>query len=213
MASTANVERAFESFQTATRDIRDRFNAAIPPNSPYSTSCPPIHDDGKCLLVNLLQYQWAVFCRELLEHSISGNGPTLNGTVLQPVTLPDKGQTHDGYLRSTASRIGKDFSDLGYPIWHNPDFVILVAKELEPTNLEALALGVIASPSLRELNVVRNFIIHGPERKVNYEKVLDGYGLRDVSPAELLVHQTPLGTIVFEDWLDKIVQASRSAAG
>ena len=213
MASTANVERAFGSFQTATQDIRQRFNAAIPPFSPYSTSCPPIHDEGKCLLVNVLQNQWAVFCRELLEHSIAGNGPTLGGTELQPIILPDEGQDHDGYLKSIANRIGKEsFNNKGFPIWHQPDFVIRVAKELQPSNHDVLVLGMSASPILRRLNVLRNFIIHGPDRKVDYEKLLNEYGLRDVSPAEFLAHRTPSGTNLFEDWLEEIVQASRSAA-
>ena len=213
MASSANLERAFETFQTATQDIRDRFNVAIPGFSPYSTSCPPTHDDGKCLLVVLLQNQWAAFCRDLLEHSISGNGPTLGGTALQPITLPDETQDHDGYLKSTANRVGRElFNNLGFPIWHSPEFVIRVAQELQPSNYDVLVLGISAAASLRKLNILRNIIIHGPDRKMEYERLLSEYGRRNVSPAAFLAHQTPSGTNVFEDWLDEIVQASRSAA-
>ena len=213
MASSANVELAFETFRTATQDIRERFNAAIPPTSPYSISCPPTHDDGKCLLVVMLQNQWAVFCRDLLEHSISGNGPTLGGTALPPITLPDEEQDHDGYLKKTANRIGKEyFRNQGFPIWHHPEFVIRVARELQPSNLQGLVLGISASGSLRKLNTLRNFIIHGPDRRGEYELLLNEYGQRDVSPAKFLAHQTSSGSNLFEDWLDEIVQASRSAA-
>ena len=214
MASTANVQRAFETLQSATLDIRVRFNAAIPPFSPYSTSCPPTHDDGRCLLVMALQNQWAAFCRDLLEHSISGNGPTLGGTTLQPITLPDEGQDHDGYLKSTANRIAREkYNNQRIPIWHNPEFVIRVAQELQPSNLQVLVLGISASPSLRNLNTLRNFIVHGPDRRVEYDSLLNAYGMRDASPAEFLAHQTSSDTNLFEDWLDEIVQASRSAAG
>ena len=214
MASSANLERAFETFQAATQDIRERFNVAIPPTSPYSTSCPPTHDDGKCLLVVSLQNQWAAFCRDLLEHSISGNGPTLGGTALHPITLPDEAPDHDRYLRSTANRIGREsFNNQGFPIWHNPEFVIRVAKELQPSNHEVLVLGISASASLRSLNILRNFIIHEGERRVDYEKLLNEYGKRDISPAAFLTHQTSSDTNLFEDWLDEILLASRSAAG
>ena len=213
MASSANLARAFETFQTAIQDIRKRFNVEIPSTSPYSISCPPVHDDGKCLLVVTLQNQWAAFCRDLLKHSISGNGPTLGGTALHPITLPDEAQDHDGYLRSTANRIGRDlFNNLGLPIWHNPEFVISVARELQPSNHDALALGISSSASLRDLNILRNFIIHGGDRKVEYEKLLNEYGKPGVSPAAFLAHQTSSGTNLFEDWLDEIVLASRSAA-
>ena len=213
MASSANLERAFQTFQTATQDIRERFNAAIPPTSPYSTSCPPTHDDGKCLLVVMLQNQWATFCRDLLEHSISGNGPTLGGTALHPITLPDEAQNHDGYLRSTANRVSREgFNNQGSPIWHNPEFVIRVAKELQPSNHDVLVLGISASASLRRMNTVRNIIIHGGERRVEYERLLNEYGKRDISPAAFLAHQTPSGAKLFEDWLDDILRAGRSAA-
>ena len=214
MATSANLARAFEIFQAATQEIRERFNVAIPPTSPYSTSCPPTHDDGKCLLVVLLQNQWAAFCRDLLEHSISGNGPTLGGTALHPITLPDEVLDHDGYLRSTANRIGREsFTNAGFPIWHNPEFVIRVAKELQPSNHDVLVLGISASASLRSLNILRNFIIHGGERRVEYEKLLNEYGKRDISPAAFLTHQTSSDTNLFENWLDEILLVSRSAAG
>lgn len=213
MASSGNIQRAVDALQAAIQDIRARFNAAIPSLTPYSTSCPPTHDDGKCFLVVLLQNYWAAFCRELLEHSISGNGPTLGGTVLQPITLPDADQNHGGYLKSTANRIGKDaYNNQGYPIWHNPDFVIDVTKELQPSNQDVLVLGLSAWPSLRELNTLRNFIVHGDERKVDYRKLLNHYGQRDVSPAVFLAHQTLTGASLFEVWLDDIVNASRKAA-
>ena len=213
MASSANLGRAFETFQAAIQDIRGRFNVEIPPTSPYSISCPPVHDDGKCLLVVTLQNQWAAFCRDLLKHSISGNGPTLGGTALHPINLPDEAQDHDGYLKSTANRIGKElFNNHGFPIWHNPEFVIRVARELQPSNHDALALGISSSASLRNLNILRNFIIHGGDRKVEYEKLLNEYGKSGVSPAAFLAHETSSGTNLFEDWLNEIILASRSAA-
>ena len=214
MASSANLQQAFAIFEAATQDIRERFNAAIPSVSPYSATCPPVHDDGKCLLVVLLQNQWAAFCRDLLEHSIAGNGPTLGGTSLQPISLPDGAQDHAAYLNSTANRIGKElFRNEGFPIWHNPTFVIRVARELQPPNHEVLVLGISSPRSIRNLNILRNFIVHGDDRKEQYRKLLNEYGRRDTSPASFLAHQTPLGTNLLEDWLEEIVQASRHAAG
>ena len=213
MAPSTNVEQAFDAFKTATQFIRERFNTVVPSIPPYSTSCPPVHDDGKCLLVVWLQNEWADFCRQLLAHSISGNGPTLGGAALEPITLPDEDQDHDGYLKSIANQIGKDlFNNQGFPIWHNPDFVIRVVNELRPSNHETLALGLGASPSLRRLNIVRNFIIHGESRRIDYEKIVNEYGQRDASPATFLAHRTASGTNLFEEWLDEIVDASRSAA-
>lgn len=213
MAATANVEQAFKAFLNATSDIRTRFNAAIPTISPFSTSCPPTHDDGRCFLVIELQNQWSVFCRDLLEHSISGNGPTLSGNSLPPITLPDEEQDHDGYLRKIANRIGKEYyRNQGFPIWHRPEFVIRVARELQPSNQEVLTLGLGASPSVNRLNIVRNFIVHGEDRKVDYEKIVNEYGQRNASPAAFLAHHTSSGANLFSEWLDEIVDASKSAA-
>ena len=214
MASSANLQQAFDTLQAGTQDIRERFNAAIPSVSPYSVTCPPVHDDGKCLLVVLLQNQWAAFCRDLLEHSIAGNGPTLGGTSLQPINLPDGAQDHAKYLNSTANRIGKElFSNEGFPIWHKPEFVTRVAEELQPANHEVLVLGISSPPSIRNLNILRNFIVHGDDRRERYKRLLNEYGRRDTCPASFLAHQTPSGTSLFEDWLEEIVQASRHAAG
>ncbi len=213
MASSANLKQAFEVFQNATKDIRERFNVPIPSGAPYSSTCPPVHDDGKCLLIVLLQNQWAAFCRDLLEHSISGNGSTLGGTTLQPITLPDEEQDHSKYLRSTANRIGKElFNNQGFPIWHNPEFVIHLTEELKPSNHDVLVLSMGSPVSLRSLNVLRNFIIHGNDRMMECERLLNEYGRRDGSPAAFLAHQTQSGTILFEQWLNEIVQASRNAA-
>lgn len=201
------------AFQTATLDIQERFNAAIPPFSPFSTSCPPAHDDGKCFLAVVLQNLWAVFCRDLLEHSISGNGPTLSGTELPAITLPEEERDHDGYLKKTANRIGKEYyRNQGFPIWHHPEFVIRVARELQPSNLQVLELGIGASASLRKLNTLRNYIVHGPDRRGEYQVLLNEYGQGSVSPAVFLAHQTSSGAKLFEVWIDEIVQASRSAA-
>lgn len=213
MTSSANLEQAFCILQAAIQDIRTRFNVAIPPTQPYSSTCPPVHNDGKCLLVMLLQNQWAAFCRDILEHSISGNGPTLGGNAIQPVILPDDTPDHGKYLQSTANRIAREsFSNLGFPIWHNPEFVIRVTQELQPSNRETLELGISSPVSLRNLNTIRNYIVHGDDRLEEYERLLDQHGKRGVSPAEFLTHETPRGTQLFEDWLDEIVLAGKSAA-
>lgn len=211
MVTIRTVQNAYERFVSIANDFRKRFLTPLPDVDPYSMTCPPVHDDSKEFLVILLQNEWGTFCQDLLELSIHGNGPTLAGTVLTPITIPDDISSIDSYFKKMRTKIAQEMPNpLQYPVWHNPDYVIRLSGELKPQNHETILTGLGSSIEAKNINVVRNYIVHGA--KPDYERLLNRLGARGSSVSTLLsLRVTPTSTI-FEDWVEDLVTAAKNAA-
>ena len=213
MVTATSILASYERFEASTAALRERFNAPLPDVEPCSTSCPPVHDECQAMLVVLLQNTWAVFCKELLRLSIEGLGPTLNGTALTPVTLPPEVVSFDSHFRLASNETSREMpGDAKYPVWHNPEYVIRVSTKINPMNHDAIRAGLGGSMEAKNLNVVRNHLIHGTSGK-DYEDLLNRMGARGFSVPQFLAYQ-PDGMIpVFESWIDDLVAAAQNAAG
>ena len=212
MVTATSILASYERFEASTADLRERFNAPLPEVEPCSTSCPPVHDECQAMLVVLLQNKWAEFCKELLRLSIEGLGPTLNGTALMPITLPPEVISFDKHFKNAYDETSKEMpGDSIHPVWHNPEYVIRVSTKMNPTNHDAIRAGLGGSMETKNLNVVRNYLIHGTNGK-DYERLLNRVGARGFSVPQFLAYQ-PVGMIpIFESWIDDLVAAAQNAA-
>lgn len=212
MVTETSILASYERFVARTDALRERFHAPLPDVEPCSSSCPPVHHDCQAMLVVILQNAWADFCKELLRLSMEGKGPTLNGTVLRPVTLPSGVASLDSHFRHASNEAAKEMPSEGkYPIWHNPEYVIRVSTKINPENHTAIRIGLGGSLEAKNVTVVRNYVIHGS--KDNYEELLGRLGARGLSVPQFLAYQSDGPTPIFESWIDDLVAAARNAAG
>ena len=144
---------------------------------------------------------------------MEGLSPTLKGTVLTPVTLPPEVVSFDSYFQLTYKEAAKEMPSEGTnPIWHNPEYVIRVSTKINPMNHGEIRGGLGGPREAKNLNVVRNYLIHGTNRK-DYEDLCNRVGARGFSVPQFLAYQ-PDGMIpIFESWIDDLVVAAQNAAG
>ena len=212
MVAATSIVASYERFEASTAVLRERFHAPLPDVEPCSTSCPPVHDECQAMLVVLLQNTWGVFCKELLRLSIEGLGPTLNGTYLIPVTVPQGVASLDSHFRLVCNEAAREMPNKGIePIWHNPDFVILASTKINPMNHAAIRAGLGSSMEAKNLNVVRNYLIH--DNGKDYESLLNRVGARGFSVPQFLAYQPDGKISVFESWIDDLVAAAQNASG
>ena len=211
--TATSIIASYEGFEASTAVLRERFHAPLPDVEPCSKSCPPVHDNCQAMLVVLLQNTWADFCKDLLRLSMEGPGPTLNGTVLTPVTLPPEVVSFDSHFRIVCREAAEEMPSEGTnPIWHNPEYVIRASTKINPMNHGAIRAGLGSSMEAKNLNVVRNYLIHGTNGD-KYEDLLSRVGARGFSVPQFLAYQ-PDGMIsIFESWIDDLVAAAQNAAG
>lgn len=211
--TATSILASYERFEASTAVLRERFHAPLPDVEPCSQSCPPVHEDCQAMLVVLLQNTWADFCKQLLRLSMEGLSPTLKGTVLTPVTLPPEVVSFDSYFQLAYNETSKEMpGDTKQPVWHKPEYVIRVSTKINPMNHDAIRSGLGGSMETKNLNVVRNYLIHGTNRK-DYEDLLNRVGARGFSVPQFLAYQ-PDGMIpIFESWIDDLVAAAKNAAG
>ena len=124
MASAASVSQAYEEFEAETQALAVRFQLPMPTSSPFSVSCPPLHEDSRLMLVVLLQNAWARFCEDLLVSLVFGSGPTLGGKHLSEIAIPPESASTISHFRKLKGEVAHELPwQNDYPIWHNPEYV------------------------------------------------------------------------------------------
>lgn len=211
MSTPTTIQGALQEFVSNTTVLKDRFRSPVPNVAPFSASCPPVHGDSKSFLVIILQNAWSSFCKALLELSVQGKGPTLGGTALTAITVPPEFPSIQSLFRKTATLVANDMPSPGdYPIWHNPEYVIRVADKLKPGNHSKIVVGLGASGEAKNVNVVRNYIVHGNE--TDYGRFVSKLGVRGLPVSEVLAYSVNGAKSVFENWIDDLVSAATNAS-
>ena len=212
MAASPDVSAAYQRFELEARGLEARSKVPMPDISPFSVSCPPVHADARSFLVIPLQNAWAEFSEDLVELSVLGKGPTLGGRTLTPIPTPANAPSLVSYFRSTRTEVALETPwEQEYPIWHNPEYAVRVSDRLKPDNDLEIQLGLSAAPEVRELNLVRNHIVHG-NRPKQYTYLQAQYGVRDLSIPEFLASDAGSGESIFEHWVVVLLRAAKAGA-
>lgn len=212
MVAPPSIADALRTFEKDIRVLRMKSLARIADVAPFDDTCPPVHDDGMQMLVIHLQNAWATFCRELVRLSAEGHTSTLSGNPLQPVVLPAGHTSFRRYFRTKASEVALSIPNRQQPVWHDPEYIVLLAKALGTSNFNDIEVGVGGAPELGNINTVRNYVAHPEHRNTNYERYVRSISTKALSPAELLSHPTSSGGTVFEGWLSGLEAAATIAA-
>ncbi len=212
MASAASVSQAYEEFEAETQALAVRFQSPMPTSPPFSVSCPPLHEDSRLMLVVLLQNAWARFCEDLLVSSVFGSGPTLGGKHLSEIAIPPESASTISHFRKLKGEVAHELPwQNDYPIWHNPEYVVRLSDRLKPDNDYEIQSGLGASVEVRNLNTVRNYIVHGSNESA-YRNLLVRYGTANLSVPQFLMVDTGSGVSVFEEWIKDLLRAARNGA-
>ena len=186
-----------------------RFKAPMPPNLPFSESCPPAHEASQSFLVISLQNYWIDYTQGLIRLSMEGGQATLSGSLIAR-TVP---QTVARMAISKAADTVATRLNLHWPIWQNCAFVAEVAAELKLENAATIALELGSNMSAGYTTSVRNYLVH-PEVRLRdlYRKVANTHGLPYAEPVPLLNSPRLGGIPLFEYWVRSILATARGAA-
>ncbi len=212
MATSPDVSAAYHHFELKARALEGRSNTPVPDISPFSVSCPPVHADSRSFLVPLLQNVWAEFCQDLVELSVFGKGPTLAGRTLAPIPTPANAPNLESYFKSTRTEVARETPWEGeHPIWHSSEYIVRLSDRLKPDNDLEIQSGVGAAPEVKELNTVRNHVIHGGGRR-EFARLQSKYGFRNLSVAEFLSSDAGSGESIFEHWIGVLLKVAKAGA-
>ena len=186
-----------------------RFKAPIPPDLPYSSSCPPVHEASQSFLVISLQNCWINYTQELIQLSMEGGQATLSGSVITR-TLPTGVAKEE--IRRAAKTVATrlNFPD---PNWQNCGFVAEVAGELGLENAKTIALELGSNKTAGYTTSVRNYLVHPESRaRQRYRRVANTFGLPNAEPIRLLNSPQLGGIPLFEYWVRSIMATALDAA-
>ena len=174
------LSQLYVEFADSTDDMVRRFDTPLPSCEPFASTCTTIHEHGQSLLVVRLQNSWSNFCRRLIDISASNNTQG---------------------VRRAAKRVASDMGT-GYPVWHNPEFVVRMAKRLTLPNEGRIDLHFGANLSSGRVTHVRNYIVHPHGgTKSKYSQVAADEGMPGLDVGKLLNVRFPGGTTLFERWV------------
>lgn len=206
-----NINSSLQDFVAKANGLKHRFLAPVPVAPPYSLSCPPVHNDSKQLLIVVLQNIWADFCRELVEHSANGRGPTTGGTILTPISFPTTFPNMDNFLKNTATKIANEMPHRGeYAVWHSVEYVNALMEELKPSNYVTVQSGLGSISAAKNINIVRSYIVHSNASE--YEKLLNRKGARGLSVVSFLSMKDGGSLSIFEEWVNQLIQGAKNAS-
>jgi len=205
------LKRLYRDFVRDTNALIRRFNTPIPTVSPFDESCPPAHQDGRSLLTILLQNFWSDYCRQVILLSAAGT-KTIDGHKLAFVG--------DGTTFLQAKETVRDVADLtadtmGWdnPVWHNHQFVISVAEQLNVENYDEIFNALSPDLIVGYLNKVRNFVVHPhTETQARFQKVAAAYGIPGATVGELLSSLAVGKATLFETWIKSLHKTAQDAA-
>lgn len=178
------------SFIHSTDALVKRFDVPVPSCDPFAYTCPRIHEDGQVLLVVRLQNLWADFCHSLIDISASNNSSSVRRAA-----------------RTATCDMGNS-----YPVWHNPEFIVRVAKHLTLANEDQINLYLSANLSSGYVTDVRNYIVHpGSRTESKYRTVAAVEGMPGVAVGKLLNTRFSGGATLFERWVKDLQRTASNA--
>ena len=186
--STALSELA-ASFVAATNALVGRFDAPVPTDPAFQSTCSLIHGDGQALSVVKLQNLWGEFCHTLIDISTSYDTTR---------------------VREASNQVASDMG-YSYPVWHQPEFVVRVARHLSLTNLDRIDLDLGANLSSGIVTRVRNYIVHPSNRNESrFREIAATEGIPRADLNTLLNAKSPGGATLFERWVRELQRTANN---
>ena len=192
-------------FARRTERIFTAFATPLPSNPQDAATCEFIHLAGEVQLINRLLVLWGEYCRNLVIISALGGALTMQGTLL----APSAGVRRFSDIRT---KLGVNFGAGPGTKWDDPQWALARANLLSPVNRVQIGLGLGTAP-VRDLKLVRNFLIHPNEHtRNNYQTLARNLGYPRMEPRALLTSNLGMGGTVLESWIDDFQTSAYNAA-
>lgn len=203
---------AYSELRDRTDDLVSRFVAPLPPDLPFSQTCPPVHEDGKSMLIIILQNDWGTFCQKLVLLSAEGGHHTLGGRLVSRISGIPTSETVSSHVRGVAQTVAEGLG-WEHPVWHSCKFTVLVADKLAVVNSEEVYFGLSPNITAGQVTSVRNYVVHPTSgTEARYLRVTNLVGMPGVSVSELLTSVQPGGSTLFEYWARDLQRTAFSSA-
>lgn len=203
---------AYGELRDGTDDLLSRFLSPLPPDPPYSQTCPPVHEDGQSLLIIKLQNHWGAFCHTLVLLSAEGGHRTLGGRLVSQISGIPPSLPVSTHVKKVALAVAKSQGKNG-PVWHSCVFTVDVANALGVVNAKELFLGMSPNITAGWVNKVRNYVVHpATSTKADYMRVTNALGMPGAGVSQLLASVQPGGATVFEYWVRDLQRTAFSSA-
>ena len=195
----------YERFFWRTDRILTAFRTPLPANAAAAEQCRPIHTAGEAYLVNRLQMLWGEYCRNLIILSARGNALTVAGKLISPAP----GLAGFPQIKAV---LGNSFGGGPSTRWDDRDWAIGRANILKPVNGNQINIGLGTAP-IKDLKVVRNFLIHPNQRTRSAYLSLARYlGYPGLEPKSLLAADGGNGMDVIGSWVKQFQDSAWEAA-
>ena len=195
----------YARFAGRTDRILTAFQTPLPANAAEAENCRPIHIAGAAFLVNQLQMLWGEYCRNLIILSARGNALTVAGKLISPAP----GLAGFPQIKAV---LGNSFGGGPNTHWDDRDWAIGRSNLLKPVNGNQINIGLGTAP-IKDLKVVRNFLIHPNQRtKSDYLKLARYLGYPDLEPNSLLAADWGDGVDVIGSWVNPFQDSALEAA-